>query len=364
MCIELRSRSGTLVEYMRKMNESKKKDEVFDSVKLDSIPEFSKLKKKVDYVVKNSSWWDLYGVDWTLVAVMGFLFAVSLWLLRFDSWLTFFAGAFLYSLFHHSFATKCGHLAGHGSMCQNKKYSRPLAAFFIEFTGQFSEELAYDAHIKEHHPYTNVLGIGDSSTWKAPFLPRYIYMFIAPMLLPIVTPLVSVAGLLEKRAYFGLLKYIIRAGAGFALVTALFVKVSNYNTGSALLVIWFSRAILSIPYIHVNIFQHIGLPMYSKQNRPVRIYQMATGVLNLPSNPLLDYAFGHSIISCHVEHHLFPSLSDNMCLKIKPIVSKFLKENGLPYNEATYSNRLKLFIDKYETLMVNAPPITHFAGIQ
>ena len=43
---------------------------------------------------------------------------------------------------------------------------------------------------------------------------------------------------------------------------------------------------------------------------------MSLGVLNLPRLPVLDWAFGHSLISCHVEHHLFPRLSDNMCLKV------------------------------------------------
>ena len=62
--------------------------------------------------------------------------------------------------------------------------------------------------------------------------------------------------------------------------------------------------------------QHIGLPMFSSTTRPKRIYQMTHGVLNLPRNPLLDWTFGHSLINCHVEHHLFPFLSDNMCLKV------------------------------------------------
>lgn len=43
---------------------------------------------------------------------------------------------------------------------------------------------------------------------------------------------------------------------------------------------------------------------------------MSLGVLNLPRLPVLDWAFGHSIVSCHVEHHFFPRLSDNMCLKV------------------------------------------------
>lgn len=63
--------------------------------------------------------------------------------------------------------------------------------------------------------------------------------------------------------------------------------------------------------------QHIGLPMFAADRKPKRIHLMSLGVLNLPRNALLDWSFGHSLISCHVEHHLFPSLSDNMCLKVR-----------------------------------------------
>uniref|UniRef100_A0A8V1AEL2 Fatty acid desaturase 6 n=1 Tax=Gallus gallus TaxID=9031 RepID=A0A8V1AEL2_CHICK len=114
----------------------------------------------------------------------------------------------------------------------------------------------------------------------------------------------------------------------------------------------------------VFFIEHIGLPMFAADRKPKRIQQMSLGVLNLPRNALLDWCFGHSLISCHVEHHLFPSLSDNMCLKIKPVVSQYLKEKRLPYNEDTYGSRLQLFLQKYEELMVHAPPITELVGIQ
>ena len=131
-----------------------------------------------------------------------------------------------------------------------------------------------------------------------------------------------------------------------------------------LILTFISRAILAGPYIHVNIFQHIGLPMYSQKSRPVRLYQMSTGVLNLSRNPLLDRVFGHSLINCHIEHHLFPRLSDYMCLKIKPLVKEYLTNNGLPYHERDYLERLKMFTLKYDEYMVKAPPITRFVGIQ
>ncbi|KAL4232036.1 Fatty acid desaturase 6 [Mactra antiquata] len=339
--------------------------EVFDSVKLENIPKYSELTAKVDAIVKQSSWWDLYGIDWAINTGALALIPVCLLLISSTSWMNVAFGIFLLGWIHSVFASKSGHLASHGSLSTDRQYSRPISVFFIEVIGSFSEELAYDIHIKQHHPYTNIIGQGDSSTWKMPFLPRYMYMFVAPFIfLPILTPLVSMAGLIEKRSFLGLLKYIVRAGFGLSVITLLLIHVSGCSFTGALAVIWLYRAIFSVPYIHVNIFQHIGLPMYSQKSKPVRLYQMATGVLNLPRNPVLDIAFGHSLISCHVEHHLFPKLSDNMCLKIKPVVSKFLKDGGMPYNEKTYMNRLHLFIDKYDTLMVNAPPITHFVGIQ
>lgn len=229
--------------------------------------------------------------------------------------------------------------------------------------GSFSANHGYSIHVIGHHTHTNIIGLGDSSMWKAPFLPRYVYMFLAPLLVPALTPFFALLQFGElgfKKALASLLVIT----AGLAINFSLLMHVSGFTLCGAVLLTFSSRAILAIPYIHVNIFQHIGLTMFSQENKPKRIYQMSTGVLNLPRNLVLDWCFGHSIISCHVEHHLFPKLSDNMCLKVKPVVRQFLLQHGLPYNEKTYWDRLKLFIVKYEDLMVHAPPITHFIGIQ
>ncbi|KAL4834718.1 hypothetical protein H8958_008358 [Nasalis larvatus] len=151
-----------------------------------------------------------------------------------------------------------------------------------------------------HHAYTNMVGLGDSSTWRLPYLNHYVYMFLAPFLPRIATPLVAVAH-------------------------------------------W--------------------LPMFSWDNKPRRIHVMSQRALNLAQVPVLDWAFGHSIISCHVEQHLFPRLSDNMCLKVKPMVSQFLHEKQLPY-EDSYLARFWLFLRRYKEFMVQAPPITELGGLQ
>lgn len=57
-----------------------------------------------------------------------------------------------------------------------------------------------------HHAHTNVIGLGDSSVWKVPFLPRTIYLFIAPLAVPIITPLVAL-GKRRRRRFVGLLQH-------------------------------------------------------------------------------------------------------------------------------------------------------------
>ncbi|KAJ6660357.1 hypothetical protein lerEdw1_017780 [Lerista edwardsae] len=251
------------------------------------------LSEMVQAVVQSSSWWERHGIDDTIIALNFLALPVGFVLLRLDSLFPFLLGIIVLGIAHYTITVKGSHQASHNSLTESKSWAKLWAIFFIEVCSTFTAEQASYNHVKIHHGYTNVIGLGDSSTWKLPFLNRYIYMFIAPIAIPIITPFVAIA-----------------------------------------------------------------------DKKPKRIYMMSCGVLNLPRNPLLDWSFGHSLISCHVEHHLFPSLSDNMCLKIKPVVSQYLKEKKLPYHKDTYLSRLQLFLCKYEELMVHAPPITELVGIQ
>ncbi|XP_064631144.1 fatty acid desaturase 6-like [Lineus longissimus] len=333
--------------------------------RIKQLPSFRDLNKQVQAVVERSSWWERYGWEWVAIVVCASLVPVGFWLLARESYPVIMAGMFLMGCIHANFSNKASHLATHGALANSGRWNHFWSRVFLTFIGAFSTEMGYDIHIRIHHPHTNIIGLGDSSTWKVPFLPRYIYMFVAPLVVPAITPLVTIHHLVGNKMFKELfLGYLPLSFAGLYGNVWVLVHYCGYAWPTAIFVMFASRAALAIPYIHVNIFQHIGLPMYSQEHRPQRIYQMSTGVLNLDRNFILDYAFGHAIISCHVEHHLFPKLSDNMCLKVKPIVSKFLLEHGQPYQEDTYWNRLVIFLTKYKELMQNAPPITHFVGIQ
>ncbi|KAJ7315990.1 hypothetical protein JRQ81_002152 [Phrynocephalus forsythii] len=322
------------------------------------------LSEKVQKVVKSSSWWERHGIDDTILALNFLILPVGFLLLRSDSLPAFLLGIVVLGMAHHTFSVKGSHLASHNALVDSKSWGKLWAIFFIEVCSAFTAEQGTYNHVKIHHGYTNVIGLGDSSTWKLPFLNRYVYMFLAPLAVPVITPLVAI-GLLKEVRLKTAIRTLCCMFIGLYFHYWLLRNISGFQSVcSALSCMLVTRSLLAHPYIHVNIFQHIGLPMFSADKKPRRILMMSSGVLNLPRNPLLDWSFGHSIISCHVEHHLFPTLSDNMCLKIKPIVSQYLRGKKLPYNEDSYWSRLKLFLDKYEELMVHAPPISELVGIQ
>ncbi|KAM9006642.1 fatty acid desaturase 6 [Sarcophilus harrisii] len=322
------------------------------------------LEALVQEVVKKSSWWERHGLDWFILVLNFLALPLGFLCLGSQSTLIFVLGIIILGVVHHTFTVKGSHLASHGALSNSKHWSRFWVLFFVEVCTSFTAEQATDGHVKLHHGYTNVVGLGDSSTWKLPLLNRYVYMFFAPLMIPIITPLVAL-GLLKNVEPRIAIRTLCLMSLGLLSHYWLLIKVSGFQSPVfALLCMFITRGLLAHPYLHVNIFQHIGLPMFSLDKKPRRIHMMSFGVLNLPRNPILDWTFGHSLISCHVEHHLFPRLSDNMCLKVKPVVSQFLQKNHLPYNEDSYLSRFGLFLSKYEELMVHAPPITDLVGLQ
>ncbi|XP_033119430.1 fatty acid desaturase 6-like [Anneissia japonica] len=322
------------------------------------------LNRKVREKIGELSWWQCYGVDWVVILFIYSLLPMSLYLFTSTSLVSYGIGIVCLGIVHGVNATRCSHMAAHNGLCRSKSWNIFWRYFFCEFCSLFSVELGMDIHIKVHHPHTNVIGLGDSSSWRVPKLSRTAYMFIAPLLLPLLSPFISISRLVSSGKNKAAIKCALVMICGLVAFIYILQVFSGMSARKAFLTIFASRALTSPSYIHVNIFQHIGMPMYSQQNRPPRAVLMSTGVLNLNGAWILDIIFGHSLISCHLEHHLFPHISDNMCRIVKPLVREHVLQNGLPYNVDSYWNRLKLFYKQYDRLMVNAPPITKYVGIQ
>ncbi|XP_056405716.1 fatty acid desaturase 6 [Hyla sarda] len=334
------------------------KDQLWKSPNTDEDDRMQELSQVVHKVWKNSSWWERYGTDWSIFGLAFCMLPVGFLCLRSQSLFLCAVGIFLLGLVHFVFTIKGSHMSSHRTLCQSRTLGKFWATFFAEVCSCVPLQCGEEGHVKLHHGYTNIIGLGDSSIWKVPYLSCGIYMFVAPLLLPIVTVFVGLKYVTQMPlvpALRSLFCMVFGLWSNFQLL----VNVSGLSYSSALGCMFLSRALLAIPFIHVNIFQHIGLPMFSLSNRPRRLQLMTNAVLNLPRNVILDWTFGHSLISCHVEHHLFPHLSDNMCLKVKPLVSKYVCDHNLPYHEDTYMSRLQLFLSNYKELMVLAPPIAH-----
>uniref|UniRef100_G1RI29 Fatty acid desaturase domain-containing protein n=1 Tax=Nomascus leucogenys TaxID=61853 RepID=G1RI29_NOMLE len=287
----------------------------------------------VQDVVRTSSWWERHGVDCAILALSLLALPAGFLCLRSENALVFASGITVLGVCHYTLTVKGSHLATHGALTESKRWSKIWPLFFVEVCTAFTAEHATHGHVR--------------ITWRLPCLNRYVYMFLAPFLLPIATPLVAVERL-RKVECGTALRTLALISLGLYSHYWLLLNMSGFkNPSLALGCMFLTRSLLAHPYLHVNIFQHIGLPMFSRDNKPRQIHMMSLGVLNLARLPVLDWAFGHSIISCHVEHHLFPRLSDNMCPKA---VEGWLA-------------RFQLFLRRYEEFMVQAPPITELVGL-
>jgi len=130
------------------------------------LPSLSELNVKVRDLEEKCSWYERYGVDW--VQFVGAICAVpvALLILRNDTIACQALGILLMCGYHTSLTARAGHLASHGALAESPKINYFLHVLFGEFVGSFSTKCGHDIHIKFHHPHTNIIGLGDSSTWK------------------------------------------------------------------------------------------------------------------------------------------------------------------------------------------------------
>ena len=224
-------------------------------VQMSKLPSFSKLNEKVKEVERAAPWWELYGVEWVHVGGGVGAAAAGLLMLQAGGGLDTALGFILLGFCHTIITQKAGHLAAHGALARSKRWNKFWCVLFVEFLGGYSEYMGYAIHIKCHHPHTNIIGLGDSSSWKLPGLSRVPYMFLAPLLLPILLPLVSLQQLLESKAYWAIAKFIPVTLAGIAFRTSLFMYVSGYTMAKAFGAYLAYQAVFAINYIHINIFQ-------------------------------------------------------------------------------------------------------------
>ena len=168
---------------------------VLHIVKDHDLPNYLELKQQVDGIISKLTWWQSYGIDCFhhFMAVVGAL--LSFLMLKFDLVAMNICGVILLGYCHYILSVKGSHLAVHNAAVKSLAINGLLSFFFCDLCGSISSDSIYQFHIKDHHSYTNIIGIGDSSTWKIPYIPAHLYMFVTPLLMPIVSPYISVISL-------------------------------------------------------------------------------------------------------------------------------------------------------------------------
>ena len=80
-------------------------------------------------------------------------------------------------------------------------------------------------------------------------------MFAAPVLVPLLMPVVSLPMLWEQGLWIALLRCLLLGSLGTWFNLYMLMTVSGLTLGKAALCLWAYRAVFAVPYIHVNIFQ-------------------------------------------------------------------------------------------------------------
>ncbi|XP_010184757.1 PREDICTED: fatty acid desaturase 6, partial [Mesitornis unicolor] len=117
----------------------------------------------VQEVVKSSSWWERHGVDISILACSFLLLPAGFLCLRSAQAIPFLVGVLTLGVVHHTLTVKGSHLASHNALTESKSWGKVWAIFFIELCSAFTAEQATYNHVKLHHGYTNVIGLGDST---------------------------------------------------------------------------------------------------------------------------------------------------------------------------------------------------------
>ena len=200
----------------------------------------------------------------------------------------------------------------------------------------------------KHHQYTNVPG-KETANFYYPWLNKYLYFFVVPYLVIFWLIGNSIAYLWKD--WKGLSAYLIAMIAGWALHIYLFSLILPLPL--AVISVIVMRVLFAPVFMHLAVFNHIGLdnpsallpwlPHQAKTTRNVQRHWFLVGM------------GGNAFVECHLEHHLFPTLSNRMLSKIRPVVKEFLENEGYVYVEEGYFKVLSLCLANYEKYFAGAP---------
>ena len=310
---------------------------------------FAALSGEVREILKKQTWWQQHGYEAVFFFLRLTLFALGLLIFAQNGWPEKIIGMLIASYAFYGVGITGTHETRHSSFATKERWNRLWACFFLEFWAGQSNLWWHHRHVATHHVYTNVPN-KEPKQFFYPWINKYVYFFVLPYLVTIWLFVHSVIFLWGK--WKQLFIFLLLQTAGWALHIYLFSLILPLPY--ALLATLIMRSLFSPMFVHLAVFNHIGLdnperkiPWLPHQSRTTR---------NLRPHWLINGMGGNAFVECHIEHHLFPTLSNRMIKKIRPNVKKYLEKEGHMYVEEGYISCLANCL-KYYNEIFDAHPI-------
>lgn len=306
---------------------------------------FAKLSVEIHARLKQENWWQKHGFEFFIFFLRCACFALSFLIFSQDAWFFKIVGMIFLSYFFYGIGITGTHETRHSSFTSSEYWNRLWAYFFSDFWAGQSNLWWHNRHVVVHHVYTNVPGV-EPKQFYFPWINRYIYFFVVPYFVVFWLFIHSILFLWKEKRYRDLSVYFLVQAAGWLFHIWLFTLI--LSTPFAILTTFIMRSLFAPLFVHIAVFNHIGLedprkrlPWLPHQTRTTR---------NLKPHWILTGMGGNAFIDCHIEHHLFPKISNRGLSKIRPIVMKYVKAEGYKYVEETYLQCLKHCIQYYDQI--------------
>lgn len=298
------------------------------------------LHSKAKAYIAGLSFWQRHGVEWAVFGLRVLGFALSFLIFAQEGIAFKAVGIVLLSFFFYGIAITGTHEASHDSFTPWRKINILLGYFFADvWTGQ-SSLWWKNRHVVIHHVHSNNPTKEPNSFFFA-WMPGWVYFFVIPYLVQIWLYMHSTAFLKKRPGQ--LVLYNILFWGGIAMHVALFSLV--LPVGYAVVATFVMRLLFAPIFVHIAVFNHIGLDVIPMQI-PWLPRQVRT-TRNMKKHWFLSGIGGNAFVECHVEHHLFPTMSNHMLNKLRPLTKDYLEKRGYVYVEQGYIECLVYCLKHY-----------------
>ncbi|MGE3279282.1 MAG: fatty acid desaturase [Candidatus Altimarinota bacterium] len=311
-----------------------------------SPDDFKELSKDIREVMQKLNWYETHGIEW-VKAGLKFLLFFGGWLIFALPHLAFqILGITIMSYAFTSIGISGIHEASHQSMAKSRRWNLFAAYFFTEFWVSKSHDWWRWRHVETHHPHTNVIN-KEPMLFYVPWFHKYVYFFLMPY---VVVPWIIASSIWHLRKNpIELLIYLSISTLGYLSQASLFL-ILGYSWGISLLLVFVMRSIFAPLFLHIAVFNHIGLPYFDAEPRPEWMTLQSKTTRNIKPNWFLKILGGNAFLDGHIEHHLFPHLSNHAISKVREKIVTFLKKRGYEYREEGYVSCLRQCLKHYHLI--------------